>query len=318
MNTPSPRISAVVCTHNRADYLAKALNSLTRQSLPAFEFEILVVDNASTDGTARLVESVAAAVPNLRYVREERLGLSWARNAGAAAARAPTWPTSTTTRAPSRFGWSGCCTSLSTAHRPRPASAAEYGSTGTAGRRHGCRRAITRSTPTWTTARRSGPWASASTWSGPTWRSGATRFWTWAVSTRTWAQGVDAALRGRVGRHGENPRSWPADLLCGDGRRLACRAARAAAAPLALVAHVLGRCLAALHRLRDRQAARPLPAPGLSRPAPHGVVSLARLAGAGRAGRQRRLESLLAVVQRAGRLRTHLLLAAGRGTPASS
>jgi glucosyl-dolichyl phosphate glucuronosyltransferase len=89
MNTPSPRISAVVCTHNRAEYLEKALASLAGQSLPVSEFEVLVVDNASTDGTPHVVEALAGAMPNLRYLREDRLGLSWARNAGAHAARAP-------------------------------------------------------------------------------------------------------------------------------------------------------------------------------------------------------------------------------------
>ena len=77
----APRISATICTHNRAQYLGKALKSLSDQTLPATDFEVLVVDNASTDDTAALVESVQPMLPSLRYVFEGSLGLSRARNA---------------------------------------------------------------------------------------------------------------------------------------------------------------------------------------------------------------------------------------------
>jgi glycosyltransferase involved in cell wall biosynthesis len=85
----APRISAVVCTHNRADYLEHALKSLAEQSLPPGAFEVLVVDNASADRTPDVARSWVGRVPNLRYLREEQLGLSWARNAGLAASRSP-------------------------------------------------------------------------------------------------------------------------------------------------------------------------------------------------------------------------------------
>jgi glycosyltransferase involved in cell wall biosynthesis len=84
-----PRISAVICTHNRSDYLERALVSLASQSLPSEDYEVLVVDNASSDDTADVVRAFAERVPNLRYLREERLGLSWARNTGAEACSAP-------------------------------------------------------------------------------------------------------------------------------------------------------------------------------------------------------------------------------------
>jgi GT2 family glycosyltransferase len=77
------RITAVVCTHNRAAYLAKALASLARQSLPRTEYDILVVDNASTDETRRVVDEHRASTPNLGYAFEPRLGLAHARNRGA-------------------------------------------------------------------------------------------------------------------------------------------------------------------------------------------------------------------------------------------
>jgi glucosyl-dolichyl phosphate glucuronosyltransferase len=80
-------ITAAVCTHNRAAYLALALASLQRQSLPAGQFEILVVDNCSTDDTRRVVDGFGPALPNLRYIHESRLGLSNARNTALREAR---------------------------------------------------------------------------------------------------------------------------------------------------------------------------------------------------------------------------------------
>ena len=89
MSTESLRISAVVCTHNRVEYLVEALRSLKGQTLDPDRFEILVVDNRSNDGTADLVRDTAEKEPNLRYLFEPELGLSHARNLGWRTARAP-------------------------------------------------------------------------------------------------------------------------------------------------------------------------------------------------------------------------------------
>src|SRR5712671_6825521 len=83
------RISVIIATHNRADLLAIALKSLARQTIPPAEYEVIVVDNASSDQTPAVVRQMSPAMPQVRYVFEERLGLSWARNAGLEAARAP-------------------------------------------------------------------------------------------------------------------------------------------------------------------------------------------------------------------------------------
>jgi glycosyltransferase involved in cell wall biosynthesis len=84
-----PRISAIICTHNGAKLLQKALESLVRQTLAHEDFEIIVVDNASSDATAQVVEEMRRENTNLRYRREDRLGLSWARNTGAETASSP-------------------------------------------------------------------------------------------------------------------------------------------------------------------------------------------------------------------------------------
>jgi glycosyltransferase involved in cell wall biosynthesis len=69
-------ISVIVCTRNRTHFLSSCLTALVSLSYPVFE--IIVVDNApSNDDTAKLV----AGMP-VRYVKEERKGLDWARNRG--------------------------------------------------------------------------------------------------------------------------------------------------------------------------------------------------------------------------------------------
>jgi glucosyl-dolichyl phosphate glucuronosyltransferase len=76
-------LTILVCTHNRADLLRGALESLERQSLARSRFEVLVVDNASTDGTPAVVAECAARDGiDIRCVREEELGLDAARNRG--------------------------------------------------------------------------------------------------------------------------------------------------------------------------------------------------------------------------------------------
>lgn len=80
----SPRISAIICTHNRDEYLGAAIDSLLNQDFA--DYEVIVVDNASTDQTRTVVEA-RLPHPQLQYVYESTLGLSAARNAGARAAQ---------------------------------------------------------------------------------------------------------------------------------------------------------------------------------------------------------------------------------------
>lgn len=79
-----PGISVVVCTHNRERYLPKTLESLEGQTVR--DFEVVLVDNRSTDRTREIAESCTGL--DLRYLYEPELGLSHARNAGWRAARA--------------------------------------------------------------------------------------------------------------------------------------------------------------------------------------------------------------------------------------
>ncbi|MDY6939717.1 MAG: glycosyltransferase family 2 protein [Cyanobacteriota bacterium] len=81
-----PQISAIICTHNRDRYLGAAIDSLLAQDFD--NFEVVIVDNASTDGTRSVVEA-RLPHPKLRYVWEPQVGLSVARNTGAIESQAP-------------------------------------------------------------------------------------------------------------------------------------------------------------------------------------------------------------------------------------
>ncbi len=82
-------VSVIVPTHNRAPLLRETLDALLAQKTPAgLGWEILVVDNRSTDGTRALVRAAAVwASVRIRYVFAPRLGKSWALNTGIGAAR---------------------------------------------------------------------------------------------------------------------------------------------------------------------------------------------------------------------------------------
>jgi validoxylamine A glucosyltransferase len=86
----APRVSVIIPTYNRADMLRATLESLTRQSLPVSEYEVVVSDDGSSDTTRAVVESFRDRL-HLKYHFQEDLGFraAHARNAGAGLAEAP-------------------------------------------------------------------------------------------------------------------------------------------------------------------------------------------------------------------------------------
>src|SRR5438105_3758697 len=84
-----PDISIVVCTHNRADSLRQALPSVYDLATDGqFAYEIVVIDNASTDETPQVVAAAAAESKNLlRGIQELEKGIVAARNRGIREAR---------------------------------------------------------------------------------------------------------------------------------------------------------------------------------------------------------------------------------------
>jgi len=86
----APDVSVVVPTYNRSALLQRALLSLFSQRPDRLNFEIIVIDNNSSDDTSDVVAAMQAKSPvTLRYVRETRQGNAYARNAGIDAAQAP-------------------------------------------------------------------------------------------------------------------------------------------------------------------------------------------------------------------------------------
>lgn len=73
-------ISIVVCTWNWAEMLARCLSSLTQLEIPSdVTWEVIVVDNNSTDSTAQVIKDFSKKLP-LRDFFEKRQGISFARN----------------------------------------------------------------------------------------------------------------------------------------------------------------------------------------------------------------------------------------------
>src|ERR1700730_15808052 len=82
-------ITVVLCTYNRSKSLASALSSAAALVLPeSVEWEILVVDNNSNDGTREVVADFCSKYPSrFRYLFEPQQGKSRALNTGIREAR---------------------------------------------------------------------------------------------------------------------------------------------------------------------------------------------------------------------------------------
>jgi glycosyltransferase involved in cell wall biosynthesis len=78
------KLSVIICTYNREKYIYNVLRSLAENPFPTESYELLVIDNNSTDGTAPECDRFQAAFPavDCRRVVEAQQGLSHARNRG--------------------------------------------------------------------------------------------------------------------------------------------------------------------------------------------------------------------------------------------
>ncbi len=82
------KLSIVIITRNRANYLDEAIKNLLKQNYPKENFEIIVVDNNSSDNTRSVVKKLGDySKNNIQYIFEPDIGMSKARNRGAAIAR---------------------------------------------------------------------------------------------------------------------------------------------------------------------------------------------------------------------------------------
>jgi glucosyl-dolichyl phosphate glucuronosyltransferase len=82
-------ITVVICTYNRADRLSLTLEALSKQTISTADFQVVVVDNRSTDNTTAVCERYQEQLVNFQYLYEPVQGLSRARNAGWQATQSP-------------------------------------------------------------------------------------------------------------------------------------------------------------------------------------------------------------------------------------
>lgn len=91
MSVRQLEISAVICTYNRDKFIRKSLQCLCKQTLDKENYEVIIVDNNSTDNTAAICKAFIEEHQdyNIRYVFEMNKGLSFARNRGISEANSP-------------------------------------------------------------------------------------------------------------------------------------------------------------------------------------------------------------------------------------
>ncbi len=80
-------ISIIVPVYNVEQYLKKCLNSLWQQNIPESKFEVIVVNDGSTDGSPTIAQDLLSKHKNGYYLTQPNRGLSEARNAGLKVAR---------------------------------------------------------------------------------------------------------------------------------------------------------------------------------------------------------------------------------------
>lgn len=82
-----PFISVIIPTYNRSRLLQQTVDTILAQTYPRQRWELILVDNGSTDDTARVITEVIARDEHVRGLTEKRKGAHFARNIGALAAR---------------------------------------------------------------------------------------------------------------------------------------------------------------------------------------------------------------------------------------
>ena len=83
-----PRVSVIIPTFNRKDRLAIVLGGLDRQTAPSEEFEVVIVDDGSSDGTTEWISAQRRGYA-IRGIRQANGGPARARNAAIAVAEGP-------------------------------------------------------------------------------------------------------------------------------------------------------------------------------------------------------------------------------------
>src|SRR6266705_2739802 len=77
-----PKISVVIPTKNRSALLAETIDRVESQTIPRDHYEVLVINNASTDDTRAILEQKAGIYPNLKFDFQKKPGAAATRNVG--------------------------------------------------------------------------------------------------------------------------------------------------------------------------------------------------------------------------------------------
>jgi glucosyl-dolichyl phosphate glucuronosyltransferase len=81
------KVSIIIPTYNRSDVILQSLETWVKQSLSNNDFEVIIVDNNSSDNSAELIQNFIQGKPNFRYLLEKKTGSTQARHAGARIAK---------------------------------------------------------------------------------------------------------------------------------------------------------------------------------------------------------------------------------------
>jgi glycosyltransferase involved in cell wall biosynthesis len=81
------KASIIIPTYNRSDVILRSLVTWTKQTIAVSDFEVIVVDNNSTDNSAALIKSFIDDYPNFHYLLETKAGSTNARHSGAKIAK---------------------------------------------------------------------------------------------------------------------------------------------------------------------------------------------------------------------------------------
>ena len=95
MPCDSPKISVVIPLYNKSASIARAVGSVLGQT--TLPFEVIIVDDGSTDGSGDIADRLAAGSGLIRVIHQQNAGVSAARNRAIAEARANTLHCSTAT-----------------------------------------------------------------------------------------------------------------------------------------------------------------------------------------------------------------------------
>src|SRR2546428_11423810 len=76
------KVSVVIPTKNRCTLLAAAIDRVESQTVPKSDYEVIVIDNDSTDDTRQVLEQKSRTYSNLKFGTQEKPGAAATRNAG--------------------------------------------------------------------------------------------------------------------------------------------------------------------------------------------------------------------------------------------